>query len=102
MSKNILNTDESVTNYWWDCPSCGETKISSVLHDDEGNIKGATMCCPECCYVLKGEENIYVDETVYEIPPEWVALLEKPRWKCQQCGALNEKTIGRRIKRFNN
>ncbi|GEM_PF-5645208 len=91
MSKDLLNTDGKVTNYWWDCPSCGNTKISSVLRDENGNILGATMCCPECFYVIKGTENTYVDETVYEIPSEWISFLEKPRWKCQQCGALNEK-----------
>lgn len=91
MDNNLLNTDGSVTNYWWDCPSCGETKISSVLHDEDGNIKGATMCCPECFYVLKGDEKTYVDETVYEIPAELVPSLGQPRWKCQHCGGLNEK-----------
>lgn len=85
---------ESITNFWWDCPSCGQTKISSVLHEDERTydsaILGARLHCPSCFYVMKGDEPSYVDETVYEIPAEWVERLEKPRWKCQQCGALNE------------
>lgn len=100
MSKNLLNTDGKVTNYWWDCPSCGTTKISSVLHDDDGKIKGARMCCPECFYVIKGDENSYVDETVYEIPEAWVSLLEIPRWKCQQCGALNTKPSEQEVKQL--
>jgi ssDNA-binding Zn-finger/Zn-ribbon topoisomerase 1 len=88
---SLLNQN-SITNYWIDCPSCGQTKISSVLHDEKtGEILGARMHCPECAYVFTGKENLYVDETIYEIPSEWVETLQIPRWKCQQCGRLNEK-----------
>jgi hypothetical protein len=82
----------SVTNYWWDCPSCGTTKISSVLHDSVTNeILGAQLCCPECFYVIRGDENSYVDDSIYEIPAELVERLQTPRWQCQQCHGLNEK-----------
>lgn len=87
---SVLLNKDSVTNYWWDCPSCGTTKISSVLKNDSGDIVGATSCCPECFYTIKGNEETYVDEDVYEIPPHLVEKLQQPRWFCKACGQIND------------
>jgi hypothetical protein len=99
-----LINQNSTTNYWWDCPSCGQTKISSVLHETEdfsSEIIGARLQCPECFYVIRGNgtEHEYVDNSVYSIPTDKIELLQTPRWKCQECGGLN--LLDDNIDRFN-